>query len=124
MLVNKDTYKVVDNHVKFISYTGKYPNLCRGVLTLEIDGIEFKFGHNSSKYDFKSNTFKDEDPNDPNYSSFWSSGGGINPNYEGSYSGEWNIDISELPEQFQKYAAEIDEVFNDNVPYGCCGGCI
>lgn len=26
----------------------------------------------------------------------------------------------------QKYAdgAEIDEVFNDNVPWGCCGGCI
>ena len=27
-----------NEHVKFISYTGKYPNLCSGIITLEIDG--------------------------------------------------------------------------------------
>lgn len=36
---------------------------------------------------------------------------------------EWTIDVLELPEKFRKYAAEIDNVFNTNVEYGCCGGC-
>ena len=31
------------SHVKFISYDGKYPNLCRGKLTLEIDGEKVTF---------------------------------------------------------------------------------
>lgn len=25
-------------HVKFIRYTGRYPNLCSGELTIEVDG--------------------------------------------------------------------------------------
>lgn len=58
------------------------------------------------------------------YEPFWCSGGGINPNYEGTYSGEWEIDVLELPEQYRKYAKEIDMVFNENVEWGCCGGCI
>lgn len=35
MLVNSEIRETA--HVKFISYTGKFPNLCSGVLTLEID---------------------------------------------------------------------------------------
>lgn len=31
--------------MRFISYTGDYPNLCSGVLTLEIDGKEYNFDH-------------------------------------------------------------------------------
>ena len=31
--------------VEFVSYTGTYPNLCSGVLTLRIDGEEVRFGH-------------------------------------------------------------------------------
>jgi hypothetical protein len=39
-------------------------------------------------------------------------------------SGEWIINESEIPEKYKKYALEIDEVFNDNVQQGCCGGCL
>lgn len=104
MLINKNNN--TNSHVKFVSYTGSYPALCIGVLTLEIDGEEYIFGSTESDFD-----------------SFWSSGGGITDNYE-TFTGEWRIDVDILPEQFRKYATEIDEVFNDNVDWGCCGGCI
>lgn len=92
--------------VKFISYTGKYPCLCMGVLTLEIDGIKYTFGHANS---------------------FWSSGGkvwfdkGWDEHVE---KGAWIINADELPAKIRQYADEIGRVFNDNVPHGCCGGCV
>lgn len=106
MLINHYT----NPHVKFISYTGRYPNLCSGTLTLEIDGVKYTFGgsYKEPKADFDK---------------FWCSGGGITRDYE-NYSGEWQINVNNLPEQFHKYAREIDDVFNNNVEWGCCGGCI
>ena len=125
---NKDTKRV-----KFISYTGEYPNLCSGVLTLEIDGVQYKFGHDYSKYhyhdDIKDWVQEDEDPNNPNFDTFWHSGGSVvggAPDWNFCvHTGEWRIDVDDLPEQFRELAAEIDQVFNSGViPYGCCGGCI
>lgn len=103
---------ITDTHIKFISYTGSYPNLCSGDLALEIDGIEYTFG-----YGYERKTKPDFEP-------FWCSGGGIIGDYEDTYSGEWEVDIDRLPEQFRKYAFEIDRIFNENVEWGCCGGCI
>ena len=128
MLVNKkESYT---SRVKFISYTGGYPTLCSGVLTLIIDGVQYKFGHNYSNYhcDKDGNWhFTDEDPNDPNFDAFWESGGSVshdgNWNWEVRQS-EWAIDVDRLPEKFWDVAAEIDAVFNENVSHGCCGGCI
>ena len=48
--------------IKFISYTGEYPCLCMGVLTLEIDGDIIKFG----------NRYLNENRD---YPTFWESGG-------------------------------------------------
>lgn len=97
-------------HVKFVSYTGKYPNLCMGELTLEVNGIEYKF----MPYGYDNKT---------SYPSFWETGGGVTTEYD-CYQGEWIIVYEKLPEELKKYAAEIDWVFNENVEYGCCGGCI
>lgn len=105
MLVNANA-NTAESHVKFISYTGRYPCLCSGILTLEIDGEEVQFGYDTL--------------NNP----FWVSGGGLNPDYEGTYQGEWKIDVDRIPEGYRKYASEIDRVFNENVEWGCCGGCI
>ena len=100
------------NHVEFVEYTGKYPNLCRGVLTLRIDGIKYRFGWGDG-CDFEP---------------FWSTGGscGFLDNYiDASVTqGEWVIDEEDIPIQFRNYASEIYDVFNSNVDYGCCGGCL
>lgn len=113
MLINQDKENVT-GHVKFISYTGKYPHLCCGDLTLEIDGEKVIFW---SMHCSRMNKRKGI------YPIFWHSGGYISRDYE-AHTGEWQIDVSEIPEKYRKYASEIDEVFNANVPYGCCGGCI
>ena len=101
--------------IKFISYTGVWPTLCSGVLTLNINGKEWKFGHE---------LMSDEQ----NEEAFWSSGGtcGFYDNYSESYvrHNEWDIDETKLPKELQKIADEIADIFNDNVPYGCCGGCL
>ena len=111
MLINNN---IESQHIKFVSYTGEYPNLCSGTLTLEIDGIEYTFGggYKEPKTDFRR---------------FWSSGGSVWFDDEwGEYveGGEWSIDVDDLPEQFRKYAKEIDSVFIENVEWGCCGGCV
>lgn len=113
MVVNQEMPK---ENVKFVSYTGEYPNLCSGILTLNIDGIDYTFGYSHNNKNQKTD-----------FLPFWSSGGwcGFDENWnEGVACDYWNIYTDELPEQFKQYADEIDIVFNANVEYGCCGGCI
>ena len=93
--------------IEFVSYDGRYPALCYGILTLRINNKEVKFGYKGGC----------------NYPPFWSSGGGINGDWC-AYQGEWNIYEDMLPEHLREYVDIIDDLFNENVPYGCCGGCI
>ena len=85
-----------------------------------IDGKEYRFGHDYSIIDFWKI--------DGNFEKFWSSGGAVW--FSNGWSEEhviqdrWDINVEDIPEQFRKYATEIDEEFNSNVSYGCCGGCV
>lgn len=106
MLIN-NTDRNTTEHVEFVSYTGKWPHLCSGILTLRIDNEEIRFG-----YDEHGSASNEK---------FWRTGGECS--LEAIHTGEWLIDVSKIPEQYRKYAAEIDTVFNENVEYGCCGGC-
>lgn len=99
-------------NVEFVSYTGKWPNLCSGILTLRIRGEEHRFGYGSGTHP-----------------KFWASGGscGFPNGYDASpcvSTGPWEIDADALPNELRPLAAEIDVVFNSNVEFGCCGGCI
>lgn len=118
MIINNN---YITEHVEFISYTGRYPNLCSGILTLKIDGEICRFGHEPDSYNYNEDKYDDD-----NYDKFWCSGGKVSFSGEYGYNvseGEWEIDVNELPEKFRKYASEIDYTFNANVEHGCCGGC-
>lgn len=115
--------------IKYISYTGKYPILCHGVLTVEINGKEVKFGHNSEQYDYKTNSYLDEDKNNPNYEGFWISGGKICKNKKWEMwaeEGPWKLIFTDdnYPNEIKNLLPKLIELFNENVPHGCCGGCI
>ena len=89
--------------VKFIDYTGRWPNLCSGTLTLEIEGEVVRFSYEQGN-------------------KFWYPGGsccGFNVTRE-----PWIIDRDDIPEKYRKYYYEIVHVFNENVEWGCCGGCL
>lgn len=92
------------NYIKFIDYTGKYPCLCAGVLTIEFRGKEYKMEN------------------------ILESGGAVyfTNDYEDAHVelGPWTIDKESLPEELQPYLSEIIKLVNKNVPNGCCGGCI
>jgi len=88
--------------IEFVSYDGAYPNLCSGTLVLKIDGKEVTF---------------------PNYC--MSSGGSVwfDEDWgEHIEDGPWTL--SDIPAEYAHLKAEIEDVINDNVSEGCCGGCI
>lgn len=100
---------------------------------MKIDGKVIRFG---DKYKFvksawdKNATLSEEEYNRREgvdiFPKFWCFGGEINQGYNGAcqYQREWIINNDDIPEQYRKYALEIDKVFNMNVLWGCCGGCI
>lgn len=99
--------------IKFIEYTGKFPTLCNGKLTLNIDGIPIIFG-SLFKY------------SDAQYASFWDTSGNAFFTQDGDVitKGNWIIYKDQLPDYLKEYSEEISKIFNENVPKGCCGGCI
>lgn len=88
--------------VKFISYTGEYPCLCMGILNIEVDGKSYALKH------------------------CMRSGGNVSFDDEWKAfvtTGEWSLDLDEYPDLIP-YQEEITKLVNENVPYGCCGGCV
>ena len=97
--------------IKFVSYDGAFPCLCHGTLVLEIDGKTVKFGPNE----------------DCDYPEFWDTGGriGRNGNWQmWAEHGPWKARFPQDTEFSENDRQRLLEVFQDNVPEGCCGGCI
>ena len=99
--------------VKFVGYTGGFPCLCSGEVTLEIDGQVVKF----VKYECES-----EETGKP-YLSLTSGGHCYFDDEWNEHvgSGPWSID---LDPRYAELEDEILEVINSNIPWGCCGGCL
>lgn len=87
--------------VEFVSYNGKFPNLCRGTLIIRVNGEEVAL---KSYLCSSGQCWFDKD---------------LNGHVE---TGDWRL--SQLPDNLEPYREEILKVVNENVPYGCCGGCI
>jgi hypothetical protein len=85
-----------------IKYDGRYPTLCFGHLEVWIDDTYYDFGYNSLI-----------------------SGGDVLYD-NGEYwetTGPWSI--SQYPENFPaNKVSKLLQVINDELPWGCCGGCI
>lgn len=87
--------------VEFVKYTGEWPCACYGELTVKIDGEEVTFA-----------------------SGCLTSGGSV------WFDKDWDEHVEEdpwsvsLPDEYVKYTKEVEEVVNENIPWGCCGGCV
>ena len=89
--------------IKFIDYTGKYPNLCSGTLRISLDGKVFELFH---ALDSAGSAYMDS-------------------NWDGIVkTGDWMVNEDMLPEELKPYVNEIEKLANENIEYGCCGGCL
>lgn len=86
--------------VEFVDYNGCYPNACSGTLTLLVNGEKVVLHHALCS---GGSVWFDDD---------WC---------EHIEDGPWSVDV---PKELEKYSAEITEVVNENVSWGCCGGCV
>lgn len=106
---------IAKHNIEFVSYTGKFPNLCTGDLTLRIDGEDVVFDNKSNPR-------------------FWTSGGRCYMTHEDYgdyvYRDKWElIDVEHLEDLDPKYIDMLDDMLdvmntNNNTQYGCCGGCL
>ncbi len=88
------------NKVKFVSYDGGFPNLCRGKLILNVCGKRYELENALT------------------------SGGCVwfDDNFiEHIDKGPWSIS---LPPDLIPFIDEIERVVNENIPCGCYGGCV
>lgn len=109
-------------NIKFVSYIYSPGYLCNGILKLIIDGKTIAF----DGYDLRPGQFYEDEDGIIYYRRFWYSGGECYCGDDCSYStnGPWEYEESDLPKWLKPYADELIKVMNDNVEYGCCGGCI
>jgi len=101
---------MTSKEIEFIDYTGEWPALCMGMLTLKINGKVVTFGSGDCDYDY-----------------FWATGGRVTFDEDGLEivtRGEWQLDKSRLPAELQDHGEELIQLFNEHVPQGCCGGCV
>jgi len=86
-----------------IVYDGSFPNLCRGTLLAEVDGKLWEFPRHSLRSG--GYVLFDDD---------WG---------EHISCGKWEVE--EWPEGFpEEHKAAVEAVVNEEVPCGCCGGCV
>lgn len=118
--------------IEFISYSGAYPNLCSGILLLRINGQLWAFNY-ADCMDWDLEGIKAvEDARGKEkvftcHDKFWDTGGRCYISKKGEEHVEqdsWGLVYENVPPELKDLADDLIAVFNDNVDYGCCGGCL
>jgi len=91
--------------IKFVSWSGKYPNLCSGTLKFRIRGKLYTL----------SGCFLLESGGTAGFDEDWNAH---------VSQGPWSISSDKLPSELLPFQEEIEEMINENIPQGCCGGCL
>lgn len=91
---------MLNNKVKFVSYDGRFPNLCRGKLILDVRGKRYELENALTS---SGCVWFDDDF------------------IEHIEKGPWSIN---LPPDLIPFIDEIERIVNENIPCGCCGGCV
>lgn len=88
--------------IEFVYYDGKYPNLCHGNLILEIDG-EIRELHDC----------------------LISGGSSYMDGYMDIHCKRAKWKVSNLPDDLSSQEVKecVENLVNENIPFGCCGGC-
>ena len=127
--------------IEFVSYEGKFPNLCEGLLVVRIDGRLYAFSpYYDSMYRSFWNRFNRtealEDDSITKVSGFYlRSGGYIDWGEDGEnpkiVKRKWIIDDKAMKLEngvrfilSGKQKSELEKVINQNIELGCCGGCV
>lgn len=90
--------------LEFVKYTGAYPNLCSGELTVREGNKEWTI----ERWAFKSGgcVWFDDDCD------------------EHVEEGPWLINEDYVPDELKSRIDELTFLMNEYVPEGCCGGCV
>ena len=115
--------------VEFVKYTGDWPCYCGGTLHVKIDGKNIAFGgSNKGRTTLKGKSVI-------KYPEFWKSGGTADWYDDGFIQeemigqGPWKFNIGpwnekSYPEDILRNMDELLRIMNENVEWGCCGGCL
>ena len=88
-----------------IDYDGKWPVLCMGHLIVYVDGEKWDFG----KYSLSSG-------GSVTFDSHWK---------EHIKEGSWKVREDAWPDGFpEEQKREVEQAINEQIPHGCCGGCV
>lgn len=88
--------------LEFVSYDGKWPNLCSGMLCFKLGGKLYVWEN-------------------PLHSNGYVEYRGPGTNYT-TVEGPW---VVTFPKDFPEFLRPaVTEMVNENVEHGCCGGCI
>lgn len=92
-----------EHRLRFVSYDGRFPNLCSGTLIMELDSERINF----PSYCLQSGGIVSFDDD-------W---------HEIVTTGPWTI--IEFPKDFPEELKQLaEDLVNENVEWGCCGGCV
>lgn len=114
--------------IEFVSYDGEWPNLCRGTLIIRVKEYVEDFSCDEAE-DFESSIEeKHAEFKEYEFKNILRTGGScdFSDDYRQSHIDQepWWIYKSDLPDELKPYKKKIEEVINENIPWGCCGGCL